>query len=131
MPENILIVDDDEMILVTFKAILEIEGYNVITALDSDEALSKIPLQNIDMAILDYNLPGMNGIELGYCIKDHTPATEIIFISGSLKIHELAEQQDYSVLKAFSKPIDIESLLSTINSEIHIQNHVNDIEMLV
>lgn len=131
MPENILMVDDDEMIIVTFKAILEMEGYHVITALDSNEAISKLSGQKIDVAILDYNLPGMNGIELGYIINENDPATKIIFISGSLKIHELAEEQDYPVLKTFSKPIDIESLLSTIKSEYQTPSHVNEIEMII
>lgn len=131
MPEIILIVDDDEMILVTFKAILEMEGYHVITALDASEALSKLKTQKIHLGILDYNLPCMNGIELGHHIKDNDPDTRIIFISGSLQIHELAEKQDYTVLKTFSKPIDIESLLYTINSEFHTPNQVNEIEMIV
>jgi DNA-binding response OmpR family regulator len=61
LPYNILLVDDDEIILETYKAILELEGYTVHTAPNPYKAIQIIQNQKIQLTILDYNLPNMTG----------------------------------------------------------------------
>ena len=116
LPNNILLVDDDETILDTYKVILEIEGYTVHTASTPYKAIQIIQNQDIQLAILDYNLPNMTGTQLGRLIKKNKQSTVIMFISGNSEIHEIAKKVKYDVCKVFSKPIDIEQLIHTIKS---------------
>ncbi len=113
---NILLVDDDEIIIETYKAILEIEGYTVHTALNSYKAIQIIQNLDIQLAILDYNLPNMTGTQLGHLVKKAQESTEIMFISGNPKIHELVKEVNYSVCKVFSKPLDLGQLVNTVKS---------------
>ena len=116
MPNNILLVDDDETILDTYQIILEMEGYTVHTASNPYKAIQIIQDQDIQLAILDYNLPNMTGTELGRLVKKFNQSIVIMFISGNLEIHELFKKVKYDVFKVFSKPIELEQLLLTIKS---------------
>jgi DNA-binding NtrC family response regulator len=115
---NILLVDDDEMILDTYQAILELEGYCVYTAPDPYKALQIIQKQEIQLAILDYNLPKMNGLQLGHLIKKTQESTIIYFISGNHEIHRLAKKVTYEVKLVLSKPIPLEILIKEIKNTL-------------
>ncbi len=116
MPNNILLVDDDETILDTYQVILEMEGYTVHTASNPYKAIQIIQDQDIQLAILDYNLPNMTGTELGRLVKKSNQSIVIMFISGNSEIHELVKKVKYDVYKVFSKPIELEQLLLTVKS---------------
>ena len=88
----------------------------VHTASTPYKAIQIIQNQDIQLAILDYNLPNMTGTQLGHLIKKNKQSTVIMFISGNSVIHELVKKVNYDVCKVFSKPIDIEQLIHTIKS---------------
>jgi two-component system phosphoglycerate transport system response regulator PgtA len=116
LPNNILLVDDDETIIDTYQAILEMEGYTVHTASNPYKAIQIIQDQDIQLAILDYNLPNMTGTELGRLVKKFNQSIGIMFISGNSEIHEIVKKVKYDVCKVFSKPIELEQLLLTVKS---------------
>lgn len=118
MTYDILLVDDDEIILETYKDTLESEGYTVHTALNPYKAIQLIRKQDIQLAILDYNLPKMTGIQLGHLIKKAKKSTLIMFISGNHEIHELAKKANYNVCHVLSKPINLEQLTRIIKNTI-------------
>ena len=115
---NILLVDDDEIILDTYKTILEIDGHIVFEAPNPYKALQILKKHDIHLAILDYNLPYMTGTQLGHLIKKTQESTMIMFISGNSAIHELVKEAKYTVYSVLSKPIEIELLIQTVNDII-------------
>ena len=116
MDRDILLVDDDELLLETYKAILEIDGYKVHDASNPYKALQIIDKQEIQLAILDYNLPYMTGTQLGHLINKTQANTKILFISGNSMIHEISKETDYIVHGVLSKPIAIEHLMETVKN---------------
>ena len=89
---NILLVDDEEDILYTFKTGLALEGYNVETFVDSTEALThfaKLSPSYYKLAILDIRMPGLNGLQLYYRLKAINRHIKILFVSALDAVPEL------------------------------------------
>ena len=66
---NVLIADDEKSMLKILSTYFEREGLNVITANNGDEALKKFHSNKIDLAILDWMMPEISGIEVCEYIK--------------------------------------------------------------
>ncbi len=80
---RILLVDDDPHIRSLGQEILEKLGYIVKTAETGEEVLAKFqPDRPLDLVILDYHLPGMDGLEVVRRLKKICPETEVLVASG-------------------------------------------------
>jgi CheY-like chemotaxis protein len=81
--ETLLIVDDEEIVRVFLKKILERAGYKVIVAADGDEALKRFrEQQDIDLVLSDVVMPNKNGKVILDEIRKIMPEIKVIFISG-------------------------------------------------
>ena len=79
----ILSVDDEPIILYTRKQILELEGYTVLSALDGEDALELFDAHPmIDLVLLDYVMPGMDGLAVAREIKSRRPSVPIFMVSA-------------------------------------------------
>jgi len=106
----VLCVDDDAAIREFYGSLLGREGYEVIFAGTGFQALALIQSARnpVDAAILDYELPGMNGFELAVRLKQHDPGLPILMISGCLP--ELEEMLPF-VDAAMSKGVPVRHIL--------------------
>lgn len=118
MSHNILLVDDDENLLKTFQLLLESQGHNVNIAANPYTAIQIMKENDIQLAILDYNLPYMNGSQLGHLIKKIKKSTPIMFISGNPEIHEIAKDVKYDVFQVLSKPVSPELLIQSVDNSM-------------
>ena len=80
--KDILLVDDEESIHLLYQEELEEDGYKVHSAFSGEDALKKLKITNIDLVILDINMPGMNGLEALRKIKEITPTLPVILCSA-------------------------------------------------
>jgi CheY-like chemotaxis protein len=79
----ILSVDDDARILDTRQKILESAGYDVLSASSGEEALRIFASVLVDLVVLDYSLPGIDGGGVAKKIKAERPLLPVIMVSGS------------------------------------------------
>src|SRR5205823_7986958 len=82
---NIMIVDDDEDTLFSFKSSLEQKFLNTINIeifKSSDEALIRFTESHYDLVILDIRLPGINGMQLYKIMKSIRPGVKALFVSA-------------------------------------------------
>jgi DNA-binding NtrC family response regulator len=79
---HILVVDDDDGYRSMLERILSRAGYSVATACDGREGLDAVNSEQLDLVLVDVNLPGINGIELVRQIKDIDPTLPCIVITG-------------------------------------------------
>ena len=79
---RILIVDDEPTIQAVGKAVLETQGYEVITAGDGFEALLALKKSLPDIIISNLSMPNMNGFELLSVVRRRFPSIPVIVISG-------------------------------------------------
>lgn len=91
----ILCVDDEELPLALRKLVLELEGYEVITACSVPDAMLALVDQNVDLVLTDQVMPGGTGTELAHAIKKRWPDMPVILISG---INEIPPDTMYADL---------------------------------
>lgn len=86
---TLLIVDDDSRRLQVLPARLELLGYDVLTASNGVEALEIFRKKSIDLAIVDYYMPGMGGDVVALEMKRTRPDVAVIIFSGTFTMREL------------------------------------------
>ncbi|GLI53123.1 response regulator [Thermodesulfovibrio yellowstonii] len=79
---KILVVDDEKNILMLYKAELEDEGYEVITANSGKEAIELFETQNPDMVTLDIMMPDIDGIQVLRQLKQKNPNIPVIMLTA-------------------------------------------------
>jgi DNA-binding NtrC family response regulator len=118
---RILVVDDDEGIRKTLKAILRGEGYHVDTAENGKQAIEKTNNGFYDVALIDVCLPDMEGTELLTKMKDTTPRMRKIIITGYPSLQNAVEALNSEANAYLRKPFDVEKILETIREQLSKQ----------
>ena len=118
---RILVVDDDETIRTTMKAILEDEGYLVDLAGTGKEAIKKTQEKNYNVALLDIRLPDMEGVELLKLMKDGVPRTRKIMVTGYPSMQNAIGALNKNADAYLLKPVDVEKLLNTVKEQLQAQ----------
>lgn len=95
--KTVLVVDDDKNMCWILSRLFSEEGFKVKSAATAKEALILIENEEISVAILDYRLPDMNGLELFECIKREHPTIPSILITsyGSQQLSEKAMEAGF------------------------------------
>ena len=118
---KVLIVDDDENIRNTMKAILEDEGYIVDLATTGNEAIEKSQKSTYNIALLDIRLPDMEGVELLKLMKDATPRTRKIMVTGYPSMQNVITALNKNADAYLIKPVNVEKLLDMVKEQLHLQ----------
>ena len=92
-PRRLLCVDDHQGLLSILRDLLETFGYSVLTASSGREAIKLLDENCMDLVIVDYEMPDMNGSALAEAIKDATPELPVLMFSGCISKPDLDELQ--------------------------------------
>lgn len=96
----ILCIDDEALGLKIRKAVLEKEGYRVLTALDGSTGLTLFTDQPVEGVILDYYMPGMDGGQVAVAMRKQRPEVPILLLSAYVNLPaEVVQTVDFTVLK--------------------------------
>ncbi len=119
--EQILIVDDEPLILVTAKAVLESSGYRVLTARGGAEALELFRERHRDIAavLLDMMMPGIDGPTAMAAMKTIDPQVKIVAASGLRLAQRPAEAFAAGAIAFLKKPYSDSELLRTLAKLLH------------
>ena len=114
--KKIMVVDNEPDIVDLTRTVLEIGGYNVVTAHSGEECLKKIEEEEVDMVLLDIMMPGMSGWDVFNRLKKKSPEIKVAFMSV-LEISDKRKQVliDEGLADYIMKPFDKDSLLDRID----------------
>lgn len=121
---RILIVDDDDDILANLSDILSDLGYETVTACDGQIALEKVAgsvatdNSPFDLCLLDFKMPGMDGVELLEKIHEENPKLRAIMITAYAGSDGVQRALAAGTWKVLRKPVDIEKLLGIIDEAV-------------
>lgn len=104
---TILCVDDNEQSLSIRKVMLETRGYRVLAYTDAQAALERFAKGGVDLVLTDLIMPGFDGSKLIEGVKDLSPQTPAILLSGKVKIYERDTGADVFLAKGMYAPVDL------------------------
>jgi len=117
-PPRILVVDDEPDICRNLSDILSDLGYHVDVAYDGASALELVRQRPYDVALLDYRMPGMDGLALYREIKKQRAGTVSLLVTAYASPATAEEALSAGAWKVISKPVDFRKLLGFVEEAI-------------
>ena len=109
--QRILVVDDDDAVRRGLRGVLVMEGYEVVTAINGFQATAAFRSQPCDLALIDMNMPLLNGWGAIGALRSLAPALPIVIITARPDQRTLAREVGVELME---KPLDLPLLLSRI-----------------
>ena len=111
---KILVVDDEKHIGLLLREFLEDKGFEVEIAMNGEETLKKISTFKPHLTLLDIRLPDTTGIDLLKKIKQISPETEVIMVTGVLDSEIGKDALNLGAADYITKPIDLNYLYTSV-----------------
>ena len=111
---RVLLVDDEEEFLEVMRERISARGMEVSTSMSAMEALEKIDQEAFDAIIMDFQMPGMDGINALKAIKAKKPELQVILLTGQASVSKSVEAMKEGALDYMEKPADLEKITDRI-----------------
>jgi len=120
---RIVIADDDDDIRGLMVIAAKRAGVEVVAAVDNGRsALETLLADDIDLAVLDISMPGLNGVEVAEAVRAQRPDTLILMVSASVQLLTdhgvVAERSDGFIIKPFSPRVLTERIRAMLGIEV-------------
>lgn len=115
---KILCVDDEEVILGSFRKILVLDGYSVDTVETGQEAIGLIQKHHYDFLFTDLKMPLMDGVEVCKSVKHLRPDIDVIIITGYASVETAVETMKYGALDYVQKPFTEDELIAFVKKSL-------------
>jgi two-component system, response regulator YesN len=122
---SVLVVDDEQEICKMLKKFFEKKWYEVSYVLTGREAIEKVKKRKFNVALLDINLPDIDGTALIPILKKLHPGIKIVMITGDATRDNTIRALNNGASYYFEKPFKIEELLKKTNDLIEEQNEIS------
>lgn len=117
-PGSILIIDDEQAIREPLVTLLEMEGYSIETSESGEEGLARLAERPFDLVLLDFALPGMDGLEVLHEIRERDPQLSVIMITAYGTVEKAVEAMQSGAANFIQKPWDNEKLLADVRAAV-------------
>jgi len=136
---KLLMVDDEIKFLESISKRLVLKNFDVITASNGEEAIASAEKDLFDVAVVDFQMPGMDGAQVLKALKDKHKYLEIIMLTGHATVDSAVECTKLGAFKYLEKPYAFEKLVETITEAYearlkkkfeHNQKRIEEIQRL-
>ena len=110
----ILVVDDEQDACIMLHRILSAVGHEVVTFTAAQDALAWLQLNSPELAIVDFKLQNLNGVELLKRIRSLNPTVRVVILTAYPSPETFIEALNLGAAKYLIKPIEIDYLESSI-----------------
>jgi len=111
---KVLVVDDEESVVVTIKAILQLDGYNVATTMSGAEARAMVRETEYDLVLTDLRLEDGDGLDVLNAVRESYPETVTIMLTGYASLESAIQALRAGAYDYLVKPSEVEELRSTV-----------------
>jgi len=122
MPSTPLVcaVDDDEALIESLDGLLRSAGFAVQTFISPESFLDWSATNRVDCVVLDFAMPGMNGLDLYRELRDRGASVPVIFATAIADDDVWNQLTTSGAVAVFAKPLDAEALLAAIKQAVTI-----------
>lgn len=120
MEPKILVVDDEELIRLSLRKLLEKHGYNVEVAGSAMEALEKIKGDGFNIVITDIMMPDMDGVELLRRIKEQDRSIYVIMITAYASLERAIASLKHGAGDFIQKPYENKEILEAVKKAVEV-----------
>ena len=113
---KLLFIDDEQTFLNYLAKRLVLDGFDVTTTFSGEEGVDAASKESFDVAVVDLQMPGIDGIEVQKRLKDLQPNLPCIVLTGHGNVEKALESGKYNAFKFLSKPVDMDTLIQTIKA---------------
>lgn len=112
---KILVVDDDRRMVKTICDVLNIKGYETLSAYSGEEAVGRVEADAPDCVMMDIKMPGINGVEAFGRIKAIDPDLPVVLMSAYASPELMEEGRGLGAYAVLTKPINFQQVLSFLS----------------
>jgi two-component system, response regulator, stage 0 sporulation protein F len=117
-PAIVLVDDEPDVRIILHRALLAVaDGYDLIAVGTGAAALEALDRRSVPLLITDYNMPGMNGLELAQAVKATSPTTTVVLITA-YDTPELERRSRAAVDYYLSKPFSFDHLEAIVRNAL-------------
>ena len=113
---KLLFIDDEQTFLNYLAKRLVLDGFDVTTTFSGEEGVDAASKESFDVAVVDLQMPGIDGIEVQKRLKNLQPNLPCIVLTGHGNVEKALESGKYNAFKFLSKPVDMDTLIQTIKA---------------
>jgi signal transduction histidine kinase/CheY-like chemotaxis protein len=126
---KILIVDDEPGVLLTSRAILQQEGYDVESAANGSEAVEAIRQRHYDLVLTDLKMPGIDGLGVLAEVRKRSPLTVTVMMTGYGSVGSALDAVQLGAYEYLLKPIEVEDLKQAVRRSLE-RKRLSEIDSL-
>ncbi len=115
---KILAVDDEAIVLDSFRKILVIAGYSIETVESGKEAVGLIRKNDYDFVFTDLKMPEMDGLDVVKAVKHLRPNIDVIMITGFATIETAVDAMKYGAMDYVQKPFTADELIDFVDKSL-------------
>jgi DNA-binding NtrC family response regulator len=112
--KKILIVDDEKGICDLFVDVLKRAGHTVVTAQDGLAGIEMASAGDVDIAFLDIKMPGIDGVETLRHVRQKSPHTKVVMITGYARDELVNEAIKMDVFACLAKPFSVRDVVDVV-----------------
>jgi DNA-binding NtrC family response regulator len=119
---KILVVDDEESIRNSFKQVLAKDGHWATIVENGNLALELVKKNQFDLAFVDLKMPGIDGMEVLKQIRNLSPKTDVVIITGFGTVATAVEAMKFGAYDYIQKPFPVETIRQVLNKIVEKKN---------
>jgi len=118
MAEKMLIIDDEEIVLKSCRKIFEAEGFDVVTTTSPQEGLKLVSDSSFDVILVDWMMPGFDGMDVVEEIDRRSPNAAVVMISGYPSVGRATEAMKRGAMDYVAKPFKPEEITLAVKKAV-------------
>jgi formate/nitrite transporter len=118
MAEKMLIIDDEEIVLRSCRKIFEAEGFDVVTTTSPQEGLKLVSDSSFDVILVDWMMPGFDGMDVVEEIDRRSPNSAVVMISGYPSVGRATEAMKRGAMDYVAKPFKPEEITLAVKKAV-------------